>query len=411
MRRRCRRRWRKARFVRLQDTFVCCGNLKKSAAVPVWIAIQSGVAAVRSQPGELRHLIGLSAGEFPHSNSTSFRSVKLTQSLFLFFLSSLSVARACDLCAIYNVMDAQSGSAGGWSVSVAEQFTHFHTLQLDGREVENTVGQRLDSSITQLVLGHNFNSRFGLQFNVPFIYRDFRRPEEGGVHNDSTAGIGDVALVANFLAYRFEKEKTTFSWTLTGGVKFPTGSTHRLKEETLEGHEDAPSAEAARHRVHGGHEAGADSEEIESGVHGHDLTLGTGSYDGLIGTSIFARYERMFFTASVQYSLRSTGDYDYRFANDLTWSGGPGFFAILHDKGTLSVQLNCSGEHKDVDRFRGADSEDTGIDAVYLGPEIRGTWGDRYSAELGADFPVSIDNTALQLVPDFRLRASVTIRF
>jgi hypothetical protein len=350
--------------------------------------------------------------------------VKLTKSFLLstLLLSAVPLtrsARACDLCAIYNVMDAQSGSAGGWSLSVAEQFTHFHTLQLDGHEVENTGGQRLDSSITQLVIGHNFNSRFGIQLNVPFIERDFRRPEEGrGVRNDSTAGFGDVALVGNFLAYRLEKAKTTFSWTVSGGVKFPTGSTHRLKEETLEGH-DHGGAEAAavRHAVHAGHEDGEDSqpiaapEEIESGVHGHDLTLGTGSYDGLIGTSIFARYQRAFLTASVQYSLRSTGDYDYRFANDLVWSGGPGYFAILRDQGTLSVQLNCSGEHKDVDRFRGADSDDTGITAIYLGPEIRGTWGDRYSAEVGADFPVSIDNTALQLVPDFRLRASVTIHF
>jgi hypothetical protein len=346
----------------------------------------------------------------------------LFSALLIGALPLIRSARACDLCAIYNVMDAQSGSAGGWSLSVAEQFTHFHTLQLDGHEVENTVGQRLDSSITQLVLGHNFNSRFGIQLNVPFIYRDFRRPEEGhGVRNDSTAGIGDLALVGNFLAYRMEKEKTTFSWTITGGVKFPTGSTHRLKEETLEGHDhgghEAAEAEAARHRVHAGHEHGeeapgeAEAEEVESGIHGHDLTLGSGSFDGIIGTSIFARYERAFFAGSVQYAIRSTGDYDYRFANDLVWSGGPGFFAILHDKGTLSVQLNCSGEHKDVDRFRGADSDDTGITAVYLGPEIRGTWGDRYSAEIGADFPVHIDNTALQIVPDYRLRASVSIHF
>ena len=33
------------------------------------------------------------------------------------------------------------------------------------------------------------------------------------------------------------------------------------------------------------------------------------------------------------------------------------------------------------------------------------------SAELAAEFPVSIDNTALQVVPDYRLRASFAIRF
>jgi len=33
------------------------------------------------------------------------------------------------------------------------------------------------------------------------------------------------------------------------------------------------------------------------------------------------------------------------------------------------------------------------------------------SAELGADLPVSIDNTALQSVPDYRVRAAVNWRF
>jgi len=48
---------------------------------------------------------------------------------------------------------------------------------------------------------------------------------------------------------------------------------------------------------------------------------------------------------------------------------------------------------------------------VRLGPQVSVTWGERLSAELGADLPVSVDNTALQSVPDFRVRAAVNWRF
>jgi hypothetical protein len=76
----------------------------------------------------------------------------------------------------------------------------------------------------------------------------------------------------------------------------------------------------------------------------------------------------------------------------------------------IGLQCACSGEHKDVDHFRGNAAEDTGITSVFLGPRLIASHG-KLSAELAAEFPVSIDNTALQVVPDYRLRASFAIRF
>jgi hypothetical protein len=35
----------------------------------------------------------------------------------------------------------------------------------------------------------------------------------------------------------------------------------------------------------------------------------------------------------------------------------------------------------------------------------------RFSAEIAAEFPVSIDNTALQVVPDYRLRGGISFQF
>jgi len=177
---------------------------------------------------------------------------------------------------------------------------------------------------------------------------------------------------------------------LLTGVKFPTGATERLKEEF---NEEVQVPEAP-----------------ESGIHGHDLTLGTGSYDGIFGGQSSLRYKSFFFQTDVQFTLRGDGAHQYHFANDLTWSGGPGYYFIRNAHAIVGLQFVVSGEHKDVDRFRGKKADDTGITTVAVGPRIVASLG-KVSAELGADLPVSIDNTAFQVVPDYRIRGGIAIRF
>jgi len=74
------------------------------------------------------------------------------------------------------------------------------------------------------------------------------------------------------------------------------------------------------------------------------------------------------------------------------------------------LQAVVSGEHKDLDRFRGKPAEDTGVTSVFVGPRMLFSLG-RISGELAAEFPVSIENTALQIVPDYRLSAAITVTF
>ncbi len=298
---------------------------------------------------------------------------------------------ACDLCAIYSAGQARGEVGQGAFAGLGEQFTHYGTLQLEGHEVPNPANQYLDSSITQVLLGYNLTERFGLQASLPFIYRSFRRPEPGGIHEGNESGIGDTSLLANYELLRFEKKHSTFIWALQAGAKFPTGSSSRLREETHEGTGTEPST--------------------PSGIHGHDLTLGSGSYDAIVGTTLYGRMDRCFLTGAVQYAIRTRGDYDYQFANDLIWSAAPGYLVLLSDNYTLSVEANVSGETKGRDEFRGQLAEDTGITAVYIGPQIVFTWHDNLSAQLGLDWPVLLDNTALQIVPDYRIRAGVTWHF
>ena len=309
----------------------------------------------------------------------------------VFAVSSAPTVLACDLCAIYAASESRGDLGKGLVMAAAEQFTHFGTMQQDGAKVPNEANQWLESSITQVLLGYNFTERFGVQFNLPLIHRSFRRPEGGVLETGTESGLGDVSLTAHAQLLRHESKDSTFTWNLLGTVKCPTGDTRRLAEEL--------------------NETDPEPGEPESVIHGHDLTLGSGSWDGIVGTSAFLRWKRCFLAAALQYSIRTRGDYDYQFANDLTWSAGPGVLLAFGDKFTLSLQANVSGETKGRDTFQGTLAEDTGITAVYLGPEIMLTWRDKLSAEFGVDLPVSIDNTALQIVPDWRLRGELTWRF
>jgi hypothetical protein len=130
----------------------------------------------------------------------------------------------------------------------------------------------------------------------------------------------------------------------------------------------------------------------------------------MFGEQTSLRYKNTFFEADVQFTLRGDGLHQYHFANDLGWNGGPGYYFIRNRETILGLQFSVTGEHKDVDRFRGKAAEDTGITSVFVGPRVVASHG-RWSAEFDVDLPVSIENTALQVVPDYRLRGGVSFHF
>ena len=339
------------------------------------------------------------------------RSRKLTL-LSILSLSTTAPALACDLCGCYTPrLEVVHEKSYAFFAGAGEQFTHFGTVRLNGRKVANPTGQYLDSSNTQLVVGATFfENRFGVQLNVPLIDRSYRRPEGFDIERGHVSGLGDVSLLANWVVCKKESSihggtlsddgKTrrlvesdvpefSASVNLLAGLKFPTGDASRLAEEFNENEtEGAPP----------------------SGIHGHDLALGTGSYDGLFGVQIFTRYKAVFFQADAQFTLRGDGRYSYHFANDLSWSGGPGVDILRRGADALALQCVLSGESKDTDRFQGRVAADTGVTSLYIGPRLLATWG-RVNAELAVELPVMMHTTALQTTADYRIRAGFTVHF
>jgi hypothetical protein len=326
-------------------------------------------------------------------------------------ISSLGVLLAgtpvigCELCAIYAGSHGQGAEQAGWFTGAAEQFTSFGGLQLGGADFPNTVNQSIESSTTQFILGYNFNERFSLQANIPYIHRSFRRPNGTGIEEGTEAGLGDAILVGKLLLLRKDTADSSFAWSLLGGLKFPTGDTSQLREETQALSRLVSSTGGTHGSTHSGTVNGVTT---ESAIHGYDLTLGSGSFDARIGTSVAYRYKRAYFNASVQYAITSEGDYEYHFANDLTWDGGPGYYLLQDASRTLALEMAISGEHKGADTYRDQRVDSSGFTAVYIGPKLSYTWKDRLSAHLGVDFPVSVTNSGLQAVPGTRVRAGFT---
>jgi len=268
-------------------------------------------------------------------------------------------------------------------------------LRENGQEVDNPTGQYMNSSITQFLVGYQVSEKFGLQLNVPYIRRSYKRPTgvsgtPAPTESGTESGLGDVVLTGSFQGFHYRTEKSTFIWTLLGGIKFPTGSADRLKEEAMESEDPAAPP---------------------SGVHGHDLALGSGSFDGIVGTAIYGRHGRLFGTADFHVTIRNKGAHEYRYADEWMLAVKPGAYLWLSDEGTFGLQLAAIGETKGKDTFQGEVAQDTGISQITLGPEASFTWHENLSADLGVDFPVVQNNTSLQAVGDYRVRAAVSWRF
>lgn len=315
---------------------------------------------------------------------------------------------ACDICAIYTATELQE-SRTGLRLGLAEQFTRFATLQADGHKIDNPAHERLESSITQLIVGYGWHPRFLLQLNMPVIHRSFRRATANGVERDEISGVGDISIHAFATLFHRVQENSLQRLACSLGIELPTGSPRRLREE-LTGedslHSDIPPVFRGQ-RFRPRHSGPA----VRSGIHGHDLTLGSGSTDVILSAQWLGTYRRLYGTLLAQYFVRTPGSYDYTFADETIVSGGPGLFLWTRHDSTLGIQSVLTLDTKGTDTLNGTRLGDTGATFLYVGPAAHWTWQTNLSLDLGIDIPVVRNNTSLQIVPDLRLRGGFVWRF
>lgn len=323
-------------------------------------------------------------------------------------------AAACELCSIYNSADASGQFNSGFTASVSEQYIPYRASQFDGEEVaiDGSIYSYVTTSITHIVPGYNFTPRLGVSFNIPIEHLEFQRtdlfyargvPPVFFTEKGSSTGLGDAALVGRWTVFERSRMHYGVTINLLGGIKFPTGDSSRIREEVDQSRLFESFLPPGTPHDPLGHSF--------SSVHPHDLTLGSGSYDGVFGLTLNSRWHRWFFNGQVQYNLRTPGEEGFRFGDELMITGGPGFFVFLGESWTLSLGPNVVYDTMARDELIGKPSERTGLTAWYLGPRVNFTCGEHLGANAGIDIPLRIANNGFQSVPEYRLNAGVSWRF
>lgn len=319
-----------------------------------------------------------------------------TNSILLTAISaSLLASRlvACDFC-VCEMPDMGLGNHTGWRVSVSEQFTHFGTLQQDGHAIANPAGESLDSSITQFVIGYDFAHALGVQVNVPLVVRSFQRWHNGVLEKGSESGVGDVSFLAHWAPIHIQRSDFLATARFFAGLSLPSGDSSRVLEEAAEsGEEEGEGA------------------TVPSGIHGHDLSLGSGGVNGIFGVDARVQWKRLFLTAGIETVVHTKGAHGYTFADEMNFHGGLGAFLVDGENLNIALSAECTGSAKGEDVFQGVRASDTAWTVVYLGPQVSANWAKRYHAEVGVQFPVLRENSGVQIVPDYRVSAAFGVRF
>ncbi len=323
---------------------------------------------------------------------------------------SVVSAAACDLCAIYSADNARDQRDSGLVLTLSESYIPSGTVQFNGDEISSP--DHRYSSVTHFVPSYNFSRRFGVSLNVPFVYQHFRRselryslsgPPVLRTEHAAESGLGDASLISRITIFERQKMKYSLGVSALAGVKFPTGDTDRITDEVDQIRiYDALVPPGTPHDPLG---------HSISGVHQHDLSPGSGSFDGIFGLTLNGRWRQYFANAQFQYYLRTPGESDYEKGDEIMISGGPGAFLWSSKTATLNLQANAGYHSMARDVVGGRRSDYTGLTAWYLGPQIGLTLGEKFSSVAGIDLPLHITSNGLQAVPDFRLHASVVWRF
>lgn len=352
----------------------------------------------------MRQYVALQLFQIPLSFSQSQKETPMKKALatiFVILLIGAAPVWACQPCAVYSATELHGFSETRMTIGVSNVFTKY---QSNGGLRRPRDGEILrEYNTTEISATYDFNKRWSVQASLPIISREFYEFQDFRRRTDNDAGIGDVSLLGYYVPVIHADLDTTFYWGLSTGVKFPTGDTDSLQEAEQESFsrlsfEDSQLA----------HHVGS-----VSGIQGRGPTLGSGSFDFPFGTRIFARYKRFFFYGSFQYTVRTEGDYNYQFDDDIVWNAGPAAYLYLGDHDfSIALRAVLSGEDKGDDEVNGETLDNTSISNVYLGPEILITARGRFTGELGVDIPVSTTSSSDALEePDYRIRAAVGYRF
>jgi hypothetical protein len=312
---------------------------------------------------------------------------------------------------------AAPATPGSFSAGLAETVTEYERVIGKGTHAH---GDEYDlrSYNTQLILGLQATDRLRLQANVPFLKR-----ETGGTGAPPTEdGLGDVSLLGSWRLLQPKNGRLD----LFLGLELPTGDTDGLEgaqhaaaaaKTTTHGHSGLvlaghagekhdTAAEAAAHAAEVA-AAAAKAKAAATSATAQEMTLGSGSWDVILGAAGHAVTGPVTWLGEAAYHLNQEGDYDYEFGDELTWRAGP--FVSLCKAAQFGVQ--ASGNHRDRDERDGVAVDVSGSDWIFVGPALNVQVTGGWFGGVSLDLPVERDVNKQQMAPEWRGRLSVAKSF
>jgi len=310
--------------------------------------------------------------------------------IFLTALFSFFESVACES---HKISVASPSWSGGRSLAAGldGQYSHYDRVP---------EGEEFDAFTAQVAGSYKIGHDWLVQFGVPYHDRMLGEDEE--------AGWGDASLLVAFTAFEQASGDMQIAVDVYAGIKMPTGDSDRLAGESGSDHEEHHVIQHnALHAVEI-HAENAMLSAPENGVHhsaGHHLALGSGSWDIPAGVVVRHKTDRWTLRAELQYVIRTKGDYDYQFGNELFARGG--FFrSVDSGAGIWHLGLSASAEQREANR---TDGVETGSDksAAYAGPALWFELNKRLQLMAAYDFPVAQRDMGLSGSADQRARAGV----
>lgn len=239
-------------------------------------------------------------------------------------------------------------------------------------------------------LAYGVTNHFTLSASLPYLHRDNLRAGEhshssGAASNiaeelGSVSGVGDLTILGQYqLAHSHDKG---WGLALIGGIKVPTGATHRHSHE---------------------------GERLET-----EHQPGTGSWDPLLGFAASKRWGPVSLDGNLLYQFSTNGVQQTELGDRLSlnaaisYSLSEGEAHHDHDTGDhghnrWTLVLEANGEWEGRQRVEGEIETDSGSKVVYMSPGIKYGSPAGWSAAVSAGFPIWQEVRASHPDNSFRL--------
>ena len=265
---------------------------------------------------------------------------------------------------------------GGTRVSVSHIYKSKGTLFRGSDEVPDALDRVLEEHRVVAAVDHGLRPDLTISALLPFVTKKL----ESNAGDADSSGVGDMALLAKFRAYKRDWKRGAFHISTIAGIEAPTGET-----DEKEGGSRLPP----------------------------QLQPGLGSWNPFFGLSTNLNLDRLRFDALAFYKVNTEGSQDFE-KGDFFALEVDAAYRFLHTKypgPTASAKLGLQWRHEDNAERNGSTVADSGSEELLLRPGL--TWHPKPNIDisLAVDVPLYQDFDGEQLGLDYRTFLGIGMRF